>query len=151
MAVNASPDLRRRRLDSVAPATGTGPFRVRRGLDQRRTRFRVRLLLPRLRRGALQGKVREGLKLCEHSLKIQYYEADNHWNLARVQIVSGERLAAFQTISRGLKLDPTHEGLLQTQKEIGVRRRPVLGFLSRDHPLNIWLGRLRHGNQSAKS
>ena len=95
-----------------------------------------------------QGNTREGIKLCEHALKIQYYEADNHWNLARIQAFSGDRLAAFQTISRGLKLDPGHEGLIGSQKEIGVRRKPMLGFLSRDNPLNIWLGRLRHSKRS---
>jgi tetratricopeptide (TPR) repeat protein len=91
-----------------------------------------------------QGKVREGIKLCEHSLKIEYYEAENHWNLARVQTLAGERQSAHQTIDHGLKLDPNHEGLLATQLELGVRKRPILGFLSRDNPVNVWLGRLRH-------
>ena len=91
-----------------------------------------------------QGKLREGIKLCEHSLKIQYYEADNHWNLARCQALAGERQTAHQTIDHGLKLDPGHEGLLATKKELGVRRKPVLGFLSRDNPVNVWLGRMRH-------
>ncbi len=91
-----------------------------------------------------QGKIREGIKLCEHALKLQYYEADNHWNLARVQALAGERATAHQTIEHGLKLDPTHEGLLATQRELGVRKQPVLGFLARDNPVNVLLGRWRH-------
>jgi tetratricopeptide (TPR) repeat protein len=91
-----------------------------------------------------QNKVREGLKLCEHSLKLQYYEAENHWNLARVQALAGERQAAHQTIEHGLKLDPDHAGLLATQRELGVRKPPIIGFLSRDNPINVMLGRWRH-------
>lgn len=99
-----------------------------------------------------QNKLREGLKLCEHSLKIQYYEAENHWNLARVQALAGERQLAHQTIERGLKLDPEHAGLLATQKELGVRKKPIVWFLSRDNPINVLLGRLRHSmSQDAKS
>jgi len=91
-----------------------------------------------------QGKLREGQKLCEHALKIEFYEADNHWNLARVQALAGERMNAHNTIERGLKLDAAHEGLLATRAELGVRKRPVLGFLSRENPLNVLLGRIRH-------
>jgi hypothetical protein len=47
-------------------------------------------------------------------------------------------------VERGLKLDPDHPGLLTLQKEIGTRRRPVLRFLDRDHPVNVFLGRMRH-------
>jgi hypothetical protein len=98
-----------------------------------------------------QSKLREGMKLCEHAIKLQYYDAENHWNLARVHIVAGDRLAAFQSISRGLKLDPEHEGLLASQKEIGERKPPVLKFLKRSHPLNIWLGKWRHSRSGAPS
>jgi tetratricopeptide (TPR) repeat protein len=91
-----------------------------------------------------QGKIREGIKLCEHAIKIQYYECENHWNLARIQALAGERMNAHQTIERGLKLDPTHDGLLATQRELGVRRAPVLKFLARSNPINVFLGRMRH-------
>lgn len=91
-----------------------------------------------------QGKLREGIKLCEHALKLQFYDADNHWNLARIQALAGERLNAHATIEKGLKLDSHHEGLLALQKDLGVRRRPVLGFLDRNNPINVFLGRMRH-------
>jgi len=92
-----------------------------------------------------QGKQREGLKLCEHALKVQYYESDNHWNLTRIHVLMANRRLAVQALERGLKLDPDHAGLLEVKKEIGMRKRPVLGFLDRGHPVNIVLGRIRHG------
>ena len=96
-----------------------------------------------------QNRMRDGLKLCEHAIKLQYYEADNHWNLARVQMMMKERRQAVTTIDRGLKLDPDHKGLLELRKDLGRRRRPVLRFLDRKNPINVLLGRLRHSRGSA--
>jgi tetratricopeptide (TPR) repeat protein len=92
-----------------------------------------------------QRRVRDGHKLCEHAVKIQYYEPDNHLNLARVQLILEDRKGAVSSIARGLKLDPDHRELKELRREIGVRRRPVLPFLSRKNPLNVLLGRLRNG------
>jgi tetratricopeptide (TPR) repeat protein len=91
-----------------------------------------------------QGKHREGLQLCEHAIKLQYYEADNHWNLARVHVLASNRKQAVVALERALKLDPEHSGLNELKQEIGLRRPPVLKWLDRDHPLNKFLGRLRH-------
>lgn len=90
------------------------------------------------------NKINEGLRLCEHAVKIQFYEADNHWNLARVNVLAKHRRNAVQAINGGLKLDSDHEGLLDLKQEVGLRRNPVLGFLERDNPLNVFLGRIRH-------
>ena len=101
---------------------------------------------PQFADGWMMGKaaVRDGLKLCEHAVKIQYYEPDNHLNLARVQLMTSDRKAAVASIARGLKLDPNHRGLKELRVEIGVRRRPVIPFLSRNNLFNQVFGRLRH-------
>jgi hypothetical protein len=91
-----------------------------------------------------QRKIRDGLKLCEHGVKIQFYEPDNHWNLARVHMLAGNRKLAVDSISRGLKLDPQHAGLRAMRKEIGIRKKPVFRFLGRDNFINRLLGRIRH-------
>ena len=92
-----------------------------------------------------QRRSRDGIKLCEHAVKIQYYEPENHMNLARTLMLTSDRRGAVASIARGLKLDPNHRGLKELRIEIGVRRRPVLPFLSRTNPINVFLGRLRHG------
>jgi hypothetical protein len=91
-----------------------------------------------------QKRIRDGLKLCEHAVKIQYYEPDNHLNLARVQLMTSDRRAAVASIARGLKLDPNHRGLKELRIEIGVRRRPVIPFLSRSNLFNQLFGKIRH-------
>ena len=88
--------------------------------------------------------MREGLKLCEHAVRIQFYEPDNHLNSARVHLLARNRRAAVEAIGRGLKLDPHHAALRGLRQEIGIRKRPVLPFLSRNNPLNRLLGRMRH-------
>ncbi|GMU67368.1 MAG: hypothetical protein AMXMBFR36_36420 [Acidobacteriota bacterium] len=90
-----------------------------------------------------QRRTRDGLKLCEHAVKIQYYEPENHLQLARVQLLMGDRKGAVGSIARGLKLDPNHRELKDLRFEIGVRKRPVLPFLDRKNPLNVLLGQLR--------
>jgi hypothetical protein len=91
-----------------------------------------------------QGRAREGLKLCDHALKLEFYDPDNHWNRARTLALSGERMAVVTAVEHGLQLDPEHEGLLTLKQEVGIRRAPVLGFLDRRNLVNVVLGRLRH-------
>ena len=50
----------------------------------------------------------------------------------------------MKTVRAGLKIDRHNPQLLALIKELGVRSRPVLSFLDRSHPINRFLGRIRH-------
>lgn len=89
-------------------------------------------------------QTREGLKLCEQAVKMEFYQPDNFWNLARTQLLAGNRKAAAASMRRGLALDRGHRGLIALAKELGIRRSPVLRFLGRGNPVNVLLGKLRH-------
>ena len=91
-----------------------------------------------------KGRPRDGVALCEHAVKIEFFQPDNQFNLARTYLLVGNREKAVAALRRGLKLDPDHGGLRALATQMGQRRRPVLRFLSREHPLNRFLGRLRH-------
>jgi len=97
-----------------------------------------------------QRQVKEGIRLCEHAVKTQFYHADNHLNLARVYLLSKNRKGATSALAQGLALDPRHEGLRALKSEMGYRKKPVLGFLKRENPINRTLGRLRHSMKAAK-
>ena len=90
-----------------------------------------------------QKQVKEGLRLCQHAVKTQFYHPDCHLNLARVQILAKNRKGAVHAIAQGLALDPRNSALRSLHDEIGVRKRPVIGFLSRNNPVNRTLGKLR--------
>ena len=40
-------------------------------------------------------------------------------------------------------IDPANQEILDDLSELGVRRRPPLGFLPRGHLINRWLGLFR--------
>ena len=90
------------------------------------------------------GDIRRGVRFCKYSLKLEFYHPDNYLNLARTQLLSGNRRSAKKAIEQGLGFDPQHSGLLGLRQELGERREPVLSFLGRDHFVNRLLGRLRH-------
>ena len=90
-----------------------------------------------------QGKVKEGLKLCKHSIKVEFYEPENYLNLARTCILGKDRPGAVRAVRDGLKVDPQNLDLLTLYRDLGIRKEPVLPFLSRNNPLNQLLGRIR--------
>lgn len=91
-----------------------------------------------------QGRIQEGRKLCEHSVKVEFYESDNYLNLARTCLLAGDRPAAVRAVRGGLKVDPQNLDLLALYRELGIRQEPVITFLSRRNPLNMLLGRIRN-------
>lgn len=93
---------------------------------------------------------KEGLALCQHAIKVQFYEPENYVLLARVYLLRRRRGKAVQSLQRALKLNSRHPEAVKLAKEIGFRRRPVLPFLPRDNPLNKALGKMRHSMRQAK-
>jgi hypothetical protein len=91
-----------------------------------------------------EGRIDEGLALCRHAVRLQLFEPENHLNLARTQLLANDRSGAYRTVREGLRVDRNDKQLQALRRTIGERRRPILSFLSRTHPINRALGRLRH-------
>lgn len=91
-----------------------------------------------------EKRYRDGLRLCEHAVKKQFYEADNFYNLARTRMLLDDRPKAVEAVHQGLRINPRHRGLRKLDRSLGRRNRPVLPFLNRAHLLNRFLGKLRH-------
>ena len=83
----------------------------------------------------------QAVQCCEISLKHNMLDPVHHHNLALVYLERGERGKAVETLNAGLRLDPRNRAIHRVWDEIGRRRPPVIPFLSRDNPLNIWLGK----------
>ena len=90
-----------------------------------------------------QRRTAEGLKLCRHAVKIQFYEPDNFLNLARTALLANERAEAVRAVRKGLKVDPNNLDMQVLYREMGIRQLPVLPFLARSNPLNLLLGKIR--------
>ena len=93
---------------------------------------------------------KEGLALCQHAIKVQFYEPENYVLLARVYLLRHRRGKAIEALQKALKLNARHPEAIKLAREIGFRRRPVLPFLSRNNPINRTLGRMRHSLTQAK-
>jgi hypothetical protein len=94
---------------------------------------------------ALRDKrIREGLKLCRHSIEVELFEPENYLNLARTCLLARDRKGAVKAVRSGLKVDRHDPKLIALYKEMGIRSLPVLSFLDRSNPLNVLLGRIRH-------
>ena len=97
-----------------------------------------------------ERRVKEGLALCQHSIKVQFYEPENYVLLARVYLLRRRRGKAIEALQRALKLNARHPEAIKLAKEVGYRRRPMLPFLPRNNPLNKALGRMRHSVTQGK-
>ena len=85
-----------------------------------------------------------GLRQCRLAAHFEEHHADVFLNLARVEIQEGNRTRALDAIRSGLRLDPGHTALRQIRNEQGVRRRPVIGWLTRENRVNQTLGKFAH-------
>ena len=88
--------------------------------------------------------VEEGLELCRRALRIKPFQDDLVFNLGQAYLLAGNRAEARKTFLLGAKGCDNHQRFLNALKELGVRRKPVIGFLSRDHIFNRWLGRMTY-------
>lgn len=90
------------------------------------------------------GRQHEGLHFCREATQKENYNTELHLNLGRALLAADRRREAHDVLCRGLNLDPDNKVIEKLMKAMGKRRRPAIPFLSRDNPLNIFLGRLTH-------
>ncbi len=94
-----------------------------------------------------------GALYCDEALRTEGPVPELLLNQARVQLFLGHRQRAVRALTQGLEIAPEDAGLRAAYEAMGWRRRPVLPFLARGNPLNVWLGKLRHrwkGRRSAR-
>ena len=92
----------------------------------------------------LHGQNTEALELCHKALELSPSNAEVRTNLGRVQRLSGDNAAAHRTFLGAYRQDPRNPGPATELARMGVRRRPVLTFLSREHWCNRILGLARY-------
>jgi hypothetical protein len=85
-----------------------------------------------------------GVMLCDEALRSAGPDPELLLNQARAHLALNQRVRSVQAIERGLSLWPDHPGLAAARDALGLRRPPVLGFLSRNNLLNVLLGKIRH-------
>jgi tetratricopeptide (TPR) repeat protein len=71
-------------------------------------------------------------------------QAQLYLNLAEVYTAAGRREEALEVLEAGLKYARRDIRLTIAKNRLVPRKTPVFSFLSRQHPVNRQLGRLRH-------
>jgi Flp pilus assembly protein TadD len=64
-------------------------------------------------------------------------------NLGRVYVIAGKQSLAAEAFERALRLAPGDKTIRAELARVDRRGRPVIPGLSRDHFLNVWLGKVR--------
>ncbi len=90
----------------------------------------------------LGSRVHEGVQFCREAREMEPYDPDHYWNLGVALLVAGRKRPAFEALSAGLAMQHGHQGIRAALTRMGRRRRPVLRFLDRNHPINVLLGRM---------
>jgi tetratricopeptide (TPR) repeat protein len=85
----------------------------------------------------------EAVKYCNISLKGNFMDPDHHTNLALVYLERDDRENAVKNLHAGLKIQRNNKRIQQILHKIGSRSPPVITFLSRNNPLNVWFGKRR--------
>ena len=96
-------------------------------------------------------EIRRGLELARRAQHQDPRNPNVYWCLAQLYILARSRKEAIETVERGLRAAPDNFLLLRMRRRLGVRQPPPLPFLSRNHSLNVKLGKLMHRIKGANA
>ncbi|MCC7203108.1 MAG: hypothetical protein IT393_10675 [Nitrospirae bacterium] len=93
-----------------------------------------------------EKKYRAGALICENAIKKEFYNPLFYLNLGKVYAAGGYKLKAIEAFNKGLQIDGSYDEIINELKKMGIRRRPIVPFLTRTHALNKHLGLLLYKN-----
>ncbi|MEK6760044.1 MAG: hypothetical protein AABY51_09755 [Deltaproteobacteria bacterium] len=88
----------------------------------------------------VEGNFDKAISLCLIAAEKEFYNPEIYLNLGRIFLLNNQKSVAIKAFRKGLKIDNSHYAILLEMRRLGVRRRPVLSFLSRQSSVNKFLG-----------
>ena len=86
-----------------------------------------------------RGQISEAVSLCLEAIAQEPQETVHYLNLGKVYIKAGKKKEALDILRQGLSRGENPE-LRELLERIGVRRKPLFPFLSRENFLNRYIG-----------
>ena len=86
-----------------------------------------------------RGQTNKAVALCRETLEAEPHNPVLYLNLGKIYLMQGKTEEAIEVFRRGLS-QGANEQIIVELGRIGTRRPPPLAFLSRDNPLNKYLG-----------
>ena len=99
----------------------------------------------------VENNPKEGIKICEDAVKMldtsmpfgaEIFYPVFYLNLGRAHLKGSKKDAALRVFQEGLRYDPGNHDILWEMKKMGMRKKPLLPFLSRSNPINKYIGML---------
>lgn len=94
------------------------------------------------------NKNEHGLLLCRDAASKETNDGDVFLNLACAELESNNRKRAIEAIQQGLATDAENERLKRACAMLDCRRKCCFGFVSREHWLNRFFGKLRRRDRN---
>jgi Tfp pilus assembly protein PilF len=91
--------------------------------------------------------VHDAINFCRGAIVRAAYEPEFYVNLSKVYTKAGQRKKALEALVEGMNFDKTNALLRMEMKRLGIRRKPAVSFLSRNHIVNRSLGLLTYQMQ----
>ncbi len=93
----------------------------------------------------MQGNTFAGERMCRKAMgMVKSPSATFNVNLGKILLKQGNREGARNCFTKAYALDNTNSPAALELSRMGVRKKPVLSCVHRNHPLNIYLGKLRY-------
>jgi len=86
-----------------------------------------------------RGQIKKAVSLCRETLEAEPDNPILYLNLGKIHLMQGRTEEAIEVYRKGLSKG-SNEEIISELGRIGNRRPPPLSFLSRDHPLNKYIG-----------
>jgi tetratricopeptide (TPR) repeat protein len=88
-----------------------------------------------------RGKIKEAVSLCERALQVEPQSVECYLNLGRVYLRAGLKLRSMEVFRKGLRIDNKNPEIIAELQALGLRSKPVISSLPRDHFFNKYLGK----------
>ncbi len=82
-----------------------------------------------------------GISLCKDALNSDPLLSDGYLALARIYLLRKQRKFAIEALQQGMKVGQDRD-ISTLLSHLGIRKKPVIPFLSRNNVLNVALGRM---------
>ena len=97
-----------------------------------------------------QGNYQEGARFVHIAIHNEPMVGEHYLVLAKLWRHVRNRRKMVDAIQKGFEASPRYLPLRRFAQEVGLRKDPVLPFLSRNHTLNQTLGKLRYKMEKAR-
>ena len=97
-----------------------------------------------------QGNYQEGARFVQIAIHNEPMVGEHYLVLAKLWRHVRNRRKMVDAIQKGFEASPRYLPLRRFAQEVGLRKDPVLPFLSRNHTLNQTLGKLRYKMEKAR-